>query len=194
MISIEEVIADADLQAPQAFAILRSTGQFVAGGFNSATVSIQAFGPVQRATSKQVDMLPEGDRVGAIMAFWWTRQIFTTSGKAPVQSTYGETPSGAIPGYTYTLSVTPPSGIELFKNGLYVPFGTGFQLAGAEITLAQETVTGDVLYALWPITAYVGTNAADILVYNSEQYRVLDVKHFAGSGYWRALATRMSGK
>lgn len=194
MINVADIVADADLQAPQPFTILRSTGQFVLGGFDSAiTTTIEAYGPVQRATSKEVQMLPEGDRVGAIMAFWWTQPILLTTGKAPVPSTHGEVPAGDVPGSVYTLSSAPvDGGINLFRNGLLQRVPYDYTIDGATITLARPTVTGEQLYVTWPVTLMVGTNAADVLVYNGEKYRVLDVKNYPGSGYWKALGTRIS--
>ena len=194
MIDMFEVVADADLQAPQPFTILRSTGQFVSGGFSSAVASIQAYGPVQRATDKEIQMLPEADRVGAIMNFWWTKAIYVTTGKASLPTTHGETPAGAVPGTVYTLSAAPPGGVvNFYRDGSLLTPGVDYGVSGVTVTLQTPTVSGTVLYATWPVLSPLGTNAADILVYNNEKYRVLAVKHYPGSGYWRAMGTRMSG-
>jgi hypothetical protein len=193
MLDLSDVVADVDLQAPKPFTILRSTGQFVFGGFQSSTVSISAYGPVQRATDREIQMLPEADRVSGIMAFWWTQPIYGTRGAAPLPSTHGEVPAGAIPGTNYTLSAAPPGeGVTLFKNGVALSLGSDYAISGNAITLTVATESGDKLYVTWPVEAFVGQNAADILVYEGEQYRVLAVKHYPGSGFFKALGTRMS--
>ena len=43
MLDMSEVISDPDLVAPQQYAILRSTGAWVAGGFQSTVSTIQQF-------------------------------------------------------------------------------------------------------------------------------------------------------
>lgn len=193
MINVAEVVGQTDLQAPQPFTILRSVGQFVSGGFQSTRTSIEAYGPVQRATDRETEMFPEADRVGGIMAFWWTQPIYSTRGAAPLPSTHGEIPAGAILGLAYTLSAVPPGdSIVLYKNGTFLTLGVDYWLNGQTITLALPTVAGDKLYATWPVTSYSGQSEADILVYNGEQYRVLAVRHYPGSGFFKALGTRMS--
>ena len=129
MISVQEVIPDPDMTSPEPFTIQRSTGQWVAGGFQSTvTQSIQVFGPVRNATDKEVAMLPEADRVSRVLAFYATLPILTTRGTAPVPATHGEVPAGAIPGSTFTLSSTPPGGvITLYVNGVQMTPGTEYQ-------------------------------------------------------------------
>ena len=196
MLEMTDIVADSDMVAPQPFTILRSAGQFVAGSFQSSTTPIQAIGPVQRASSKEITMLQEADLVGAVMAFWWTQRIYVTRGKAPLPSLQGVTPAGAIPGSVYTLSPAPPAGAngELTKNGLLLLPGINYQLSadGTTVTLTNSTVLDDVLYFRWPTVSLTGPAASDILVYEEAQYRVLQVKHYPGSGYWKALSTRLS--
>ena len=80
MIDMTDVVADLTLQAPQSVTILRSTGSWVAGGFQSSTAQFQVNGVVQPATDKEIGMLPEGDRVGQVMAFWLTVPVLLTHG------------------------------------------------------------------------------------------------------------------
>ena len=194
MIDMSDVVEDGDMAAPEPFTVLRSTGTFVAGGFQSTTTALQAVGPVQRATPKDISMLPEADIVNGVMAFWWNRQIFVTRGKVPLPSTQGTVPVGAVPGSVYTLATSPAADVTgtLTKNGLLLIPNVDYTLAGNTITLASSTALGDALYFSWPVTASVGQAASDILVYDNSQYRVLSVKHYPGSGYWKALGTRMS--
>ena len=78
MISVQEVISDPDLCAPQQYVILRSTGAWIAGGFQSTVSTIQMFGPVQQASNKEVSMLPEADRVSEVRSFWSTVPLYVT--------------------------------------------------------------------------------------------------------------------
>jgi hypothetical protein len=195
MISVADVAADAAMAAPQPFIILRSAGgQFVLGGFQSLTTAITTVGPVQRASDKEVNMMPEADRISGIMAFWAVQPIHVTQAKAPNTSTQGQAPQGAYPGTVYTLvGAINPSGISLLLNGLLLIPGKDYALAGNTITLiGWATQATDKLYCTQDINAANGLAASDILVYQGEQYRVLAVRHYPGSGYWKALGTRMS--
>ena len=193
MISVQEVITDPDMAAPEPYQILRSTGTYIAGGFQSVTTTISCFGPVQQASNKEIQMLSEADRIGSISAFWSTQPVYTTRGTAAVPSVQGEVPSGAVPGTTYTLSLTPHGGvIDLYVNRLLKTPGMDYVLSGTRIALTTPTPSGAKLWAQWNVTANVQAAASDILVYDSVQYRVLQVYHDTGCGYWKALGTRMS--
>ena len=193
MISVQEVITDPDMAAPEPYQILRSAGTYVAGGFQSIITTIPCFGPVQQASNKEIQMLPEADRIGSIMAFWNTQPIYTTRGTAAVPSVQGEVPSGAVPGTTYTLSLVPPGEvIDLYMNGLLLTPGVDYTLSENTIAFASPTPSVTKLWAQWNVTANVQAAASDILVYDDIQYRVLQVYHDAGCGYYKALGTRMS--
>jgi len=66
---------------------------------------------------------------------------------------HGEAPAGAVPGTTYIVSSAPPGGTfqALTRNGLFQTPGVDYTLVGNLITLTLPTVTGDGLYATWPI-------------------------------------------
>jgi hypothetical protein len=66
---------------------------------------------------------------------------------------HGETPTGDLPGTSYTLSAAPPGGAlqALTKNGVFQVPGLDYALAGATVTLTAPTVADDVLYATWPV-------------------------------------------
>jgi hypothetical protein len=188
MISVFEVVVDPDMTAPHPFYILRSTGQFVEGGFESTTTSIPLFGPVQQASDKEIQMLPEADRIGAIRSFWCTQQVFTTRGYAPVPGTHGEVPVGT--GAAFVLSTVPPSSsIMVYADGLLLNSATDYTLAGTSLGLATAATS---VYVTWPVILDIATNASDIIQYDSEQYRVLRVYRDPGSGYWKAYGTRMA--
>jgi len=193
MISVQEVITDPDMTAPQPYQILRSTGSYIAGGFQSITTTIQCFGPVQQASNHEIQMLPEADRVGSISAFWSTQPIYTTRGTAAVPSVQGAVPAGDVPGTVYSLPTVPSGGVvDLYLNGLRLTPRTDYVLNGLTIALVSPTASGAKLWAQWNITANVQAAASDLLVYEDTQFRVLQVYHDVGCGYWKALGTRMA--
>jgi hypothetical protein len=73
---LQDVVNDPDLAEP--FNIIRSTGSFVAGGWQDTKTVIPSWGVVTVATDKQIQMLPEADRVTATRMFFTEDQIFTT--------------------------------------------------------------------------------------------------------------------
>lgn len=188
MISVQEVVVDADMIAPKPFIILRSTGKFVLGGFDSTVTSIPMFGPVQQASNKELEMLSEADRISSVRSFWSTRPIYVTRGYAPVPGVHGESPIGS--GTVYTLSTAPPmESLCVYVDGLLLqPNGFDYTLVGNIITFRTPPVTAP--YTTWQVTVDVATNASDILQYEKEQYRILSVYLDPGSGYWKALGTR----
>lgn len=188
MISVQEVVVDPDMIAPRPFAVLRSTGRYVLGGFVSTVTSIPMFGPVQQATDKEVATLPEADRISAVRSFWSTQAIYETRGYAPAPGTHGEVPSGS--GNVYTLSEEPPNGsICVYSDGLLLAPNLDYTLVGTTLTLLFAT---NSLYVTWPITAMVAAAASDQIEYGSEIYRVLRVYRDPGSGYWKAYGTRLA--
>ena len=193
MISVQEVILDTDMLPPEPYVILRSTGQFIAGSFQSVVTKIQQFGPVQQASLKEIAMLPEADRVGSIRSFWSPIPIYLTRGTAPVPSIYGETPAGTAPGTTFTLSQQPPTvNITVYVGGLLMTPNVDYTLSGVTITLVTPAAVAP--WVQWPITARVQQAASDIIEYppGGEQFRILQRYYDSGSGYWKALGTRMA--
>lgn len=189
MISVAEVVTDPDMIAPQPFTILRSTGYFTINGFVSNTTPISAFGPVQQASDKEVNMLQEADRIGGVRSFWWTQEIFTTRGKATVPGVHGEAPT-QVDALHYTLSAFPPDGVvNVYVGGLQLRAGANYTLVGLTLTLTSAPVSHP--YVTWQVGVQVGQAASDILQYDDEQYRVLNVYLDPGGGYFKALATRM---
>ena len=194
MISMSDVVSDGDLAAPKPFQVLRSTGTWASGGFVSTiTETLELTGPVQQATDREVAMLPEGDRVGQVMSFWATLPLYTTRGKLPSPTLHAETPKGTVPGTLFTLSQAPPGQIALYLNGEFLtPDGVDYAQSGMSVVMNSAVNLADKLLAQWPVISNTDPAAADILVYGGEKYRLLDVKHDPGCGYWKALATRMS--
>lgn len=192
MISVFEVVVDPDMIAPQPFYIYRSTGQFVAGGFQpNNTIVIPMFGPVQQASNKEIQMLAEADRIGSVRSFWSTQPIYVTRGYAPVPGVNGEVPT-EVSALVYSISSAPPDGVvDLYSAGLLLqPNGFDYALDGTTITFA--VTPAQPLYVTWQVTVQAATNASDILQYETEQHRVMHVYRDPGSGYWKALADRMA--
>ena len=77
-------------------------------------------------------------------------------------SIHGETPSGTIPGSTFTLTSIPTNGVlqALYKNGAFQTPGTDYALMGLTITMTTALITGDALYATWPVNSVTSTPAA----------------------------------
>jgi hypothetical protein len=193
VISVQEVVLDPDMIAPQPFVILRSVGEFIAGSFQTTTTPITMFGPVQQASNKEIQMLPEADRVGSIRAFWSTIPVLLTRGTAPVPSVHGEVAVGTTPGTTFTLSEDPPEeSLTLIVNGLFMTPGVDYTIDGPVITLVTSTNVAP--YAQWPVTANVQQAASDIIQFppGGEKFRVLQRYYDPGGGYWKALGTRMN--
>jgi hypothetical protein len=193
MISVQEVLQDTDMVDPEPWTILRSTGKWVAGGFQSTvTRTLQIFGPVRNVSDKEIQMLPEADRVGRVRAFYATQPILLTRGSAAVPATHTETPTGSD--LTYMLSQVPPGNfVNITVNGLYMrPSGFDYTLVNNVALFNVAPPVDAVIAATWPITANVEAAESDIIVYYGEQYRVTAIYRTVASGYWKALATRMA--
>jgi hypothetical protein len=194
MITVQEVVSDPDFTAPEPWTILRSTDAWVLGGVQSTTAPITMIGPVQQSSNKEIAMVPEADRVGSLRSFWSTIPIYVTRGSAPVPSTHGEVPApvGRFPATALTLSVAPPGGqVALTKNGGLLVAGTDYAVAGAVVQLAVAAVATDTFWVSWSAVSNTQAANSDILVWDGNQYRVLQVYNDPGSMYWKAIATRM---
>ena len=70
MINIAELITDPDFA--QSYTVVRSVGGWVQGRFVKTEQSLLFTGPIIAANQKEVNMLPEGDRVAGMMVFYTT--------------------------------------------------------------------------------------------------------------------------
>lgn len=68
---------------------------------------------------------------------------------------HGETPVGAVPGDTFTLSSAPPNGVlqTLTADGVFLTAGVDYTLSGTTITLTAPLTDG-TLYATWIPAGY----------------------------------------
>jgi hypothetical protein len=80
VIDLSDIVNDEDIACP--FSIIRTSGgTWVTGGIwqPGPPVTIPAFGPVRNATGKELQQLPESDRVTEALTFRSTTQMFVTN-------------------------------------------------------------------------------------------------------------------
>lgn len=76
MINVQEIVTDPDFG--QGFTILRSTGSYLNGIFQSSTVTLQAYGTITPAEPRDLKEIPEADIVTGAMVFHSPVPIFAT--------------------------------------------------------------------------------------------------------------------
>lgn len=75
---LSDVVSDPDLAEP--YVIRRITGSFQAGGWQAnAPQDIAAYGVVSVAKAKDLDAIPEADKIEEAMVFHSTQEMFVTS-------------------------------------------------------------------------------------------------------------------
>jgi hypothetical protein len=79
-----DALANADIS--ENWTILRNNGRFATGGWQKSPEEIQAFGTSSPAGPREIDMIPEADRVSAIRVFRTTRPMFVTSADLSITS------------------------------------------------------------------------------------------------------------
>jgi hypothetical protein len=78
MIDVSEILLDSDLCS--AFSILRTTGNYVEGGWASdQPVTINSQGAVRNTSGKELEMLPEADRAAELLSFRSVDRMYTTN-------------------------------------------------------------------------------------------------------------------
>ena len=85
IMDLSEVVIDSDLS--ETFTICRTTGKFSSGGWIAdPVIYLPAQGIVTVATPKQLETVPEGDRVSGAMAFYTGTRIYLTNASLGVIS------------------------------------------------------------------------------------------------------------
>lgn len=197
MIDVSAVLGNTDMIAPQPFTVTRSSGMFTAGGYTvTSTAVFTLIGPVQRAGDKEVKMLPEADRIEAAMAFWATVPIYTTrDNNQDALTAQGQAPTPNTVPANNVFTLNPPSDGNglLLKNGLLLLPTVDYSLSsdGTTITLNKPLAKTDALYYQPLQVNPSNSGLSDIVNYDGLDYRIMAVRHYPGSGYWRALGTRM---
>ncbi len=76
-LQLSDIADDPDLG--QAISVLRSTGRFIAGGWQSgAPVTVPLFGILMPASDEALQQVPEGDRVVGSLQFICSSQLYET--------------------------------------------------------------------------------------------------------------------
>jgi len=70
MIDVSELIVDPDFA--QEYTVYRKSGDWFEGVFTETEAVINFYGPIIVANTKDVNMLPEGDRIAGLMMFYTT--------------------------------------------------------------------------------------------------------------------------
>lgn len=70
MIDVSELMSDPDFA--QSYIGYRKTGNWIEGVFTETESVINFYGPITVANTKDINMLPEGDRVIGLMVFYTT--------------------------------------------------------------------------------------------------------------------------
>lgn len=76
MINVSRVINDP--RVCQEFNIYRKEGEWDTGDFIEHETQLQMSGIISVAKAKDIEMIPEGDRVGGELAVYSTKKLFTT--------------------------------------------------------------------------------------------------------------------
>jgi len=63
---------------PEPYTVERSTGAFVAGGWQTTSINVAGYGVVSVADKQDLQMVPEGDRVTGAMVFHSQQRIYET--------------------------------------------------------------------------------------------------------------------
>jgi len=75
-LSIAELITDPDFC--QSFTVTRLTGSVVKGDFITTPETMQTTGIIRPANTKDIQMLPEGDRVTGLVTVYSSIQLYVT--------------------------------------------------------------------------------------------------------------------
>lgn len=78
MIDLSDIVNDSDLGSE--FIIERSTGDWASGGWTVKNVTnLVAFGPVRTTAGKEIEQLPEADRIGELRTFRACQPMYVTA-------------------------------------------------------------------------------------------------------------------
>lgn len=79
MINVAEIVTDPDMA--QTFTVTRTAGHFAIGGWmNDTPTAISMYGVVTVPDSRDLEQVPEGDRVLGVMAFHSAQPLYLTRG------------------------------------------------------------------------------------------------------------------
>lgn len=73
-------------QFAQGYTVYRKTGQWVAGRFVEIENALNYYGTITAANVKDLNQVPEGDRVTGMMCFYSTQPIYVTRDDTDIDS------------------------------------------------------------------------------------------------------------
>ena len=76
MINVAKAVID--LRFSQKFKVFRKSGEWVKGRFIEGEKEISMIGVITPSKPKEIEMIPEGDRVGGEITIHTTRKLYTT--------------------------------------------------------------------------------------------------------------------
>lgn len=83
MIDVSELLTDPDFCQPGAITITRLEGRNVDGYFQTTPSSFETIGIIRPASTEDIKMLPEGDRVEGMIIIYTSVQLFGTRKAQP---------------------------------------------------------------------------------------------------------------
>ena len=76
MINVAKAITDPRFSQP--FKVFRKSGEWIKGRFIESEKEISMIGVIAPSKPKEIEMIPEGDRVGGEITIHTTRKLYTT--------------------------------------------------------------------------------------------------------------------
>lgn len=76
MINVARAVNDPRFS--QNFKVFRKSGEWIKGRFEETEKKISMVGVIAPSKPKEIEMIPEGDRVGGEITIYTTRKLFTT--------------------------------------------------------------------------------------------------------------------
>lgn len=76
MINVSKTVNDPRFS--QKFKVLRKSGEWIRGRFEESEKEISMIGVITPSKPKEIEMIPEGDRVGGEITIHTTRKLYTT--------------------------------------------------------------------------------------------------------------------
>lgn len=76
MINVSKAVNDPRFS--QKFKVLRKSGEWIRGRFEESEKEISMIGVITPSKPKEIEMIPEGDRVGGEITIHTTRKLYTT--------------------------------------------------------------------------------------------------------------------
>lgn len=76
MIDLSSVVTDPRFAKP--FPVYRKTGEWIKGRFEQVETEVKMIGTISIASAKQIEFIPEGDRIGGEISIHCAKELFTS--------------------------------------------------------------------------------------------------------------------